>query len=75
MLTLTHTLAGITALVAAVLARWLLLDADAPADAPCYPVGQYRPCRPGDCGELRTCGHRILLTRRVPAHLARTFDN
>ena len=67
-----HTIAGIGALVAALLARWLIRDDDAP---PCYPVGQYRPCRPGDCGELRLAGHRILLTRRVPAHLARTFDN
>ena len=69
-----HTLAGIVALAAAVLARWLLTDDDAPA-APCYPCGSYRPCHPGDCGEYRVAGHRILLTRRVPAWLARTFDN
>ena len=74
-MTAAHTLAGIVALAAAVLARWLLTDDDAPAETPCYPVGQYRPCRPGDCGEYRTAGHRILLTRRVPAWLARTFDN
>ena len=67
-----HTIAGIGALVAALLARWLIRDDDAP---PCYPVGQYRPCRPGDCGEYRTAGHRILLTRRVPHWCGRTSHN
>ena len=56
-------------------ARWLLTDDDAPADAPCYPLCSYRPCRMGDCGELRLAGARVLLTRRVPHWCGRTQPN
>ena len=73
-----HTLAGIGALLAALVGRWLLLDDDTElAPGLGWPVGRYRACG-HQCGEwvfARGRHQRVLLTRRLPLWVRRSEPN